>query len=94
MKAVQLELWTQLIILTGDFKLDTTSNIKLIKLSTMLRRDKIVLELLSTEKSYIEDLKIVISGYKQKVIKWAISKYFTTVAISRWHPPRLLPRLL
>ena len=32
-----------------------------------LRRDKIVLELLSTEKSYVEDLKIVLSGYKQKV---------------------------
>ena len=31
------------------------------------RRDKIVLELLSTEKSYVEDLKIVLSGYKQKV---------------------------
>ena len=32
------------------------------------KQDKIVLELLSTEKSYVDDLKIVLSGYKQKVI--------------------------
>ena len=31
------------------------------------RRDKIVAELLSTEKSYVEDLKIVLTGYKAKV---------------------------
>ena len=31
------------------------------------RRDKIVLELVSTEKSYVEDLKIVLTGYKAKV---------------------------
>ena len=53
------------------------------------RRDKIVLELISTEKSYIEDLKIVISGYKQKVvIKWPLINNFLTEPISRWHHPR------
>ena len=35
-------------------------------LISICRRIKIVKELLSTEKSYVEDIQIVISGYRDK----------------------------
>ena len=48
------------------------------------KQDKIVLELLSTEKSYVDDLKIVLSGYKQKVIyNWGML-YPLCRNYSRW----------
>ena len=53
------------------------------------KQDKIVLELLSTEKSYVDDLKIVLSGYKQKVIytrEFVISSI--TKKLCRWLPQK------
>jgi len=62
------------------------------------RRDKIVLELLSTEKSYVEDLKIVLTGYKQKMSSSKIAAKAPVIfgnidEIEKFHSETLLPEL-
>ena len=60
------EIWRPQIILIGNGR-ETLFSCSMFSICRG-KQDKIVLELLSTEKSYVDDLKIVLSGYKQKVI--------------------------